>query len=267
MDRRGQREKVTNTSVPAAPPPVVALDGVSFNYGAVEALKRITLAVAAGEVLGLCGDNGAGKSTLIKVISGAERPSRGRLLIDGAPANFIGPREALTRGIATIYQNLALAPTLSIAENVFMGAELTRASGVPGLKLLDKRAMRRAAADYLEQLNIDMPAMTTPVAELSGGQRQAVAIARALRWQARVIVMDEPTAALGVKETQRVLDLIRTLAATGRTVLLVSHNMADIVAVTTRVIILHSGAMVLDRPTHGLSADALAHLVMTAGTA
>lgn len=127
--------------------------------------------------------------------------------------------------------------------------------------------MARAARAYLDQLNIDMPAMATPVAELSGGQRQAVAIACALRWQARLIVMDEPTAALGVKETARVLDLIRTLAATGRTVVLVSHNMADIVDVTSRVAILRSGAKVQDRPTEGLTADSLAHLVMTAGTA
>ena len=256
--------------VGSAPPvvaPVVALDRVSFGYGAVEALKSVDLAVQAGEVLGLCGDNGAGKSTLARIISGAERPSRGSLSIDGAPVTLGGPRDALARGIATIYQNLALAPRLSIAENVFMGAELLRATPVPGLRLLDKPAMARAARAYLDQLNIDMPAMATPVAELSGGQRQAVAIACALRWQARLIVMDEPTAALGVKETARVLDLIRTLAATGRTVVLVSHNMADIVDVTSRVAILRSGAKVQDRPTEGLTADSLAHLVMTAGTA
>jgi ABC-type sugar transport system ATPase subunit len=253
--------------VAAAPPPVVALDQVSFSYGAVEALIGVSLAVQAGEVLGLCGDNGAGKSTLIKVISGAEQPNSGRVLIDGVPVALAGPRDALARGVATIYQNLALAPRLSIAENVFMGAELTRGAFVPGLKLLDKSAMRQAARSYLSQLNIDMPGMDAPIAELSGGQRQAVAIARAVRWQARLIVMDEPTAALGVKETARVLDLIRTLAATGRTVILVSHNMADIVAVTTRVAILRSGAKVLDRPTAGLTADGLAHLVMTAGTA
>jgi ABC-type sugar transport system ATPase subunit len=247
--------------------PVVALDGVSFSYGAVEALKSVDLAVRAGEVLGLCGDNGAGKSTLARIISGAERPSRGSLLVDGAAVALSGPRDALARGIATIYQNLALAPRLSIVENVFMGAELVRPTPVPGLGLLDKPAMAHAARGYLDQLHIDMPPMATPVAELSGGQRQAVAIARALRWQARLIVMDEPTAALGVKETARVLDLIRTLAATGRTVVLVSHNMADIVAVTSRVAILRGGAKVLDRPTAGLTADALAHLVMTAGTA
>jgi ABC-type sugar transport system ATPase subunit len=182
--------------------------------------------------------------------------------LDGQPVCFASPADALTHGIATIYQHLALAPRLSIAENIFMGAELTRRL-LPGLTILDKAAMRRASRDYLARLGMSLEDMRRPVERLSGGQRQAVAIARALRWQARLVIMDEPTAALGVRETAEVLQLIGRLNAEGRTVLLVSHNMADVVAVAQRVVILKNGAKVIDRPVAGLDADRLAHMVMT----
>jgi ABC-type sugar transport system ATPase subunit len=240
---------------------LLSLRGIAKRYGAVEALKGVDLDVRAGDVLGICGDNGAGKSTLIRVISGAHEPDGGAMTLDGETVSFRSPHDALARGIATIYQDLALAPRLSIVQNVFMGAERTRS--LLGLRVLDKRAMREETAKYLARLNQTIGDVDRPVSELSGGQRQAVAIARALLWNARIIIMDEPTASLGVTETQRVLELIRTLCGQGVTIILISHNMEDVVAVASRVAILKSGRKVLETDTTGLSADDLAHMVMT----
>ncbi|MFT8244739.1 ATP-binding cassette domain-containing protein [Roseomonas sp. BN140053] len=241
--------------------PLLSLHGIQRAYGAVQAVRGVDLEIRAGEVLALCGDNGAGKSSLVKVIAGAHPPTGGTLLWRGAPLVLRSPEDALRQGIATIYQDLALAPRMSIAQNIFLGSELTRGLGV--LRLLDKRRMTREAAGFMGRLGAAVTEMATPVERLSGGQRQAVALARALRWQAGLIILDEPTAALGVKETAVVLQLIRRLHAEGRAVLLVSHNMADVCAVATRVAILKSGRKVIDRPTAGLDADTLAHMVMT----
>ena len=237
--------------------PLLALRGVSKSYGAVAALRDVDLDVAAGEVLGICGDNGAGKSTLIRIISGAQAPSAGTIAARGGPVHFRSPQDAHAAGIATIYQDLALSPRLAIWKNVFLGAELTR------FGMLDKARMRRDATDYLARLGIAVTSADIAVENLSGGQRQAVAIARALRLNAELIVMDEPTAALGVKETAQVLGLIGRLKAGGKTVILVSHNMAEVVAVASRVAIFKSGRKVIDRATAGLDADTLAHMVMT----
>jgi ABC-type sugar transport system ATPase subunit len=241
--------------------PLLSLRGLTKSYGGVEALKGVDLDVQRGDVLAICGDNGAGKSTLIRIVSGAQERSGGSVTLRGEPVDFRSPQEALARGVATIYQDLALAPRLSIVENVFMGAELTRPLlGI--LKVLDKRRMAGDARAYLARLGIEIADMRRPVERLSGGQRQAVAISRALRWNADIVIMDEPTAALGVKESAQVLGLIRRLEEEGRTVILISHNMADVVAVATRVAILKNGVKVIDRPVAGLDADRLAHMVM-----
>jgi len=246
----------------AAPEPLLAIRGLVKRYGAVEALKGVDIDLAAGGCVGLCGDNGAGKSTLIKIVSGAELPSAGTLAFEGRAVRFASPREALAAGIATIYQDLALAPRLSVAENLFMGAEpVRRLGGV--LPVLDRRSMRARAEVLLAELGQAIPDVTLPVADLSGGQRQAVAISRALLHKARLVVMDEPTASLGVRETAEVLALVRRLKARGVTVLLVSHNMEDVVAVCDRVAILKGGRKALETRMDGLSADALAHMVMT----
>ena len=239
----------------------LSLRQIRKSYGAVEALKGVDLDVPEGRVMAICGDNGAGKSTLIRIISGAQEPTGGELSLNGQKVAFGSPHDALVQGIATIYQDLALAPRLSIWENVFMGAELVRRVGP--FSVLDKRRMALDARGYLQRLSVPIEDMDRPVERMSGGQRQAVAIARALRWDARVVIMDEPTAALGVKETALVLNLVRKLREEGRTVILISHNMADVVALADRVAILKSGVKVIERDVAGLNADALAHMVMT----
>jgi ABC-type sugar transport system ATPase subunit len=237
---------------------LLALRGIGMSYGAVTALRALDLDIHAGEVLALCGDNGAGKSSLVKILAGAQPPSAGTITLDGEAVAFRSPQDALRRGVATIYQDLAVAPRLSIWQNVFLGSELTR----PPFGLLDKRRMAEMARGFLARLSVTIADMDTAVENLSGGQRQAVAICRALRWDARIIIMDEPTAALGVKETAQVLDLIRRLHAEGRTVILVSHAMQDVVAVADRVVILKSGRKVADRPVAGLAAADLAAMIM-----
>ena len=241
--------------------PLLRLVGIGKRYGAVDALRGVDLDVDAGEVVAICGDNGAGKSTLIRIVSGAHEPSDGRIEIDGHAVAFASPIDALGAGVATIYQDLALAPRLPIWQNVFVGAELTRRL-LPGVHILDKRAMRDASSRYLARLKVDIGDTDRVVERLSGGQRQAVAIARALHWNARLVIMDEPTAALGVAESRQVLDLIRELHRDGTTVILISHNMAEVVAVATRVVVVKGGRIIADRPAAGLSADDLAHLVM-----
>jgi ABC-type sugar transport system ATPase subunit len=243
--------------------PILSLRGIGKSYGAVVAVREVDLDILEGEVVAICGDNGAGKSSLIKVISGAEEPTSGTMAMRGKPVQFASPREALSYGVATIYQDLALAPRLSIAANVFMGSELTRPVVLPFLRVLDKRRMKAEAQRYLAQLSISVTDMSRPVESLSGGQRQAVAISRALRWNADIIIMDEPTAALGVKETALVLGLVGKLKANGRTIILISHNMRDVVAVADRVVIMGGGRKVHDRRLGSLTPDDLTHLIMS----
>ncbi|MBS0560914.1 MAG: sugar ABC transporter ATP-binding protein [Proteobacteria bacterium] len=243
--------------------PLLSLRGIGKNYGAVVAVRDVDLDVYPGEVLAICGDNGAGKSSLIKIMSGAQAPSAGTIRLRGAETRFRSPHDALLQGVATIYQDLALAPRLSIAANVFMGAELTRPLGLKFLRVLDRARMADEARAYLRRLSVEIADTRRPVAGLSGGQRQAVAISRALRWDAGIVIMDEPTAALGVKETAQVLDLIRRLKSEGRVVILISHNMADVAALATRVVVMRAGAKVIDRPAEGLTPDDLGHMIIT----
>ena len=239
----------------------ISIRNIRKNYGAVEALRGVSADVHEGEIHAICGDNGAGKSTLVKILAGVEQPDEGDILIDGAARHFDTPNASLRAGLATIHQDLAVAPDMSIYQNIFMGAELTR--NVLGLQLLDKRRMRHEAAGYMSQLTKSITDMNAKVNALSGGQRQAVAICRALRWNANVVILDEPTAALGVRETEQVLDLVRSLKGSGKTVILISHAMKDVAAVADRVTILRTGENQITLEGGSLTADNLSHYILS----
>ncbi|WP_050528626.1 ATP-binding cassette domain-containing protein [Pseudorhodobacter aquimaris] len=239
----------------------IVMKNIFKNYGAVQALRGVSIDIKEGDVHAICGDNGAGKSTLIKILSGVETPESGELWVSNSARKFTSPTDALTSGIATIHQDLAVAPRMTIAQNIFMGAELTKK--VLGVTLLDKPAMRRDALGYMSQLNKSITDMDTKVEALSGGQSQAVAICRALRWNADIVILDEPTAALGVRETEQVLELIRALKHAGKTVILISHAMKDVVAVADRVSILRRGENQIDLDAANLTADALSHYILS----
>ena len=245
-------------------PAKIAARQIFKNYGAVEALRGVDLEVLPGEVHAVCGDNGAGKSTLIKVLAGVEAPDRGDIQIDGNARRFESPTAALEAGVATIHQDLAVAPRMSIYQNVFMGAELTKR--VLGVPILDKAKMRQQSLKFMSQLNKSITDMNIKVEDLSGGQRQAVAICRALRWNADIVILDEPTAALGVRETEQVLDLIRSLKDAGKTIILISHSMKDVVAVADRVTILRNGENQIHLETEDLTADQMSHYILSGET-
>ncbi|MEV4889714.1 ATP-binding cassette domain-containing protein [Nonomuraea sp. NPDC055795] len=215
--------------------PVLALEGVSKRFGAVQALTEVSLEVNAGEVLALVGDNGAGKSTMIKVIAGVGPADEGEIRWQGRPVTIHSPGEAQSLGIATVYQDLALCDNLDVVGNLFLGNEIRR------LGVLDEVAMEKRSRDLLNTLSIKIPSVRIPVASLSGGQRQTVAISRSLLGEPKVVLLDEPTAALGVEQTAQVLDLVERLRAQGLGVILISHNMVDVKAVADRVAVLRLG--------------------------
>jgi ABC-type sugar transport system ATPase subunit len=226
-------------------PPLLQARSISKRFGALQALADVDLDVHSGEVLAILGDNGAGKSTFIKILSGAYEPSAGTLLLDGAPVRFGFPQDAADVGIATIFQELALSENLSIAENVFLGRELVRR--VLGVPFLRRQAMKQKVAELLHSLEAHISDPDAAVGSLSGGQRQAVAISRALNLNARLVIMDEPTAALAVAETRKVLQLIRRLAEGGRAVILISHNMHDVFEVADRIAVFRRGRKIVER--------------------
>ncbi len=213
--------------------------GITKRFGGVHALENVDFSLRAGEVVALAGDNGAGKSTLIKIISGVFPPDSGALYYQGERITLANPQDARGRGIETIYQDLALADNLDVGANVFLGREpMTRRFGLP---VIDRARMRTEAARTLDRLDIGLERLDRPVRALSGGQRQCVAIGRALHWNARVMIMDEPTAALGVPEQRKVVALIQSLKAHGVGVVFISHNLADIFAVSDRIVVLRRG--------------------------
>jgi ABC-type sugar transport system ATPase subunit len=225
--------------------PMLQARSITKRFGALQALADVDVDIRAGEVLAILGDNGAGKSTFIKILSGAYEPSAGTLLLDGAPVSFASPQDAADVGIATIFQELALSENLSIAENVFLGRELVRR--VLGVPFLKRQAMKQKVAELLHTLDAHISDPEAAVGSLSGGQRQAVAISRALNLNARLVIMDEPTAALAVAETRKVLQLIRRLAEGGRAVILISHNMHDVFEVADRIVVFRRGRKIAER--------------------
>jgi ABC-type sugar transport system ATPase subunit len=224
--------------------PLLSLRGVSKHFGPVQALSRIDFDLQPGQVTALAGDNGAGKSVTIKTISGLWGPDGGELLWEGKPVHLHGPRDAEALGITTIYQDLALCDNLDIVANMFLGHERLHR------RFLDEGAMEVRARDTLTELHVTtIRSIRQPVASLSGGQRQSVAVAKAVLAKAKLVIMDEPTAALGVAQTRMVLDLIKRLSSQGVSVLVVSHNLNDVFAVADRLVVLYLGRTVASGPT------------------
>jgi fructose transport system ATP-binding protein len=247
--------------------PVLEARGLIKRYGHVTALDGADFELRPGEILAVIGDNGAGKSTLIKALSGALIPDAGEILLDGQPVRFHSPLDARRQGIETVYQDLAVAPALDIAENLFLGREIRR-SGVLGsiFRMLDKGRMRREANTHMRSLRIGINSMRQPVETLSGGQRQGVAVARSSAFARHVVIMDEPTAALGVKESHMVLDLMRSVRERGLPVILISHNMPQVFEVADRVHIQRLGRRVAIIDPHNFKmSDAVA--IMTGAMA
>ena len=251
----------------STPGPILEARGLVKHYGHVVALDGADLELYPGEILGLIGDNGAGKSTMIKALSGALQPDEGEIRLDGERVHFRSPGDARRAGIETVYQDLAVAAALDIASNIFLGREVRR-RGPPGLalRILDKRAMRREATRHFSELKIGVQSITQSVESLSGGQRQGVAVARVATWAERLVIMDEPTAALGVKETGQVLDLIRRVRDRGLPVILISHDMPNLFELADRIQIMRLGKRVaVVTPESHSMAEAVA--IMTGATA
>ena len=220
-------------------PPLLAIENVTKHYGAVQALRGVSFDVHAGEVLALLGDNGAGKSTLIKIVAGAEPPSGGRLVMEGREVTFVGPGDAKAAGIETVYQDLSLCPNVDVVANFFMGRELVRR--VAGLSWLREREMEAETGRALRNLGTHMPSLRARVDTLSGGQRQAIELARFVHWGGRLVLLDEPFAALGVTQTRRGLELIEQVKQRGVAVIVITHNILHALEVADRMVVLHQG--------------------------
>ncbi|MBV8999953.1 MAG: sugar ABC transporter ATP-binding protein [Solirubrobacterales bacterium] len=240
----GETEQATRDGGDGVPPDgtsLLSLRGLTKTFGPVRALTRVDLNVPPGQVTALVGDNGAGKSVTIKTISGLWAPDGGEILWEGRPVHFHGPKDAEALGIRTIYQDLALCDNLDIVQNMFLGHEPLRRG------VLDEDSMEIAARKTLEELHVrTVRSIRMPVASLSGGQRQSVAVAKAVLFKAQLVIMDEPTAALGVSQTRQVLDLIKRLSTQGVTVMVVSHNLNDVFEVADRIAILYLGRLVAE---------------------
>jgi simple sugar transport system ATP-binding protein len=233
---------------------------ISKRFGGVHALEKVSLDLYSGEVLALAGDNGAGKSTLIKTISGVHKPDEGTISYDGKPVTFENPQQARDHGIETIYQDLALADNLDAGANVFLGREVMKR--VLGLPAVDRRRMRAEAAETLKVLDIRINRFDLPLRSMSGGQRQAVAIGRAIHWKAKVLIMDEPTAALGVPEQRKVKALVRSLKQSGVGVIFISHNLVDIFEVCDRIVVLRRGIVAGERSISNTNPDEIVRLMV-----
>ena len=241
--------------------PLLDVRHLSKSFGAVQALSDFSMVVRPGEVVAVAGDNGAGKTTLIKALSGVYRPTSGEIILRGAAVAFSSPQEAREKGIETIYQDLALADNLTIGANIFLGREpMRKAFGF--LPVLDRAKMAEAAKSTMALLDFHVSRLDAPVSNFSGGQRQAVAIGRAVYWNAQILIMDEPTAALGVPEQRKVISLIHQLKAQGRGVIFISHNLQDIFAVSDRIVVLRRGVQAGERRIADTTHDEVVKLMV-----
>jgi simple sugar transport system ATP-binding protein len=243
--------------------PALEARGLVKTYGTITAVDEVDITIGAGEVVAVVGDNGAGKSTLIKMLSGAVIPDRGELFVGGEPVRLATPNDARAAGIETIYQDLALLPNLDVTTNLYLGREETVPGPLGPLGILARRRMREEAKAHLADLRIRLPkTWGTPVSALSGGQRQSVAIARAMVWASRLVIMDEPTAALGVAQSQAVLDLVRRVRERGTSVVIISHILPHVLELADRIVVMRHGAKVADLPAADVSQDDLIELIV-----
>ncbi|MEE6283222.1 ATP-binding cassette domain-containing protein [Georgenia sunbinii] len=247
----------------AAEPPVLEVRGAVKRFGAVTALAGVDLAVRPGEVVGLLGDNGAGKSTLIKAITGVHRLDEGDIYLEGTRVSIDNPTDARRHGIEAVYQDLSLFDNLDVVTNLYVGQELTRPRGWRALGWLDRKAMQRDVKDRLAKMQVHLPNLRGQVGLMSGGQRQAIAVARAVSFARRVLILDEPTAALGVRETRNVLDTVRRLPREhGISIILISHNMDHVVKVCDNAVVMRQGRVVgSTRPSPQTAQDMVAMIV------
>lgn len=240
-------------------PPLVEMRDISKAFGAVRALSHVNLTVAPGEVLGLVGDNAAGKSTLMKILAGAHQPDSGQILLNGVPITFSGPIAARQAGIEMIYQDFALVPQLTVTQNIFLGRERT----MPILGMLKQSEMDNSARALFSTLGLRVPSVSAAVRELSGGQQQAVAIARAIGFNAKLVIMDEPTANLGAPAIAKVRETIARLKEQGVAVIVISHRLEDIFAVGDRFIVMKHGRVIGAREVHDTHADEIVQLIVS----
>jgi ABC-type sugar transport system ATPase subunit len=248
----------TDVTGPTQAPPLLEVRGLSKHFGAVQALTDVNLELPAGQVTALAGDNGAGKSVLTKCIAGIHQPDRGQISWEGQPVHIRTPRDAAQLGIETVYQDLALADNLDIVQNMFLGRERLRR------RLLDEDGMERAAAETLASLKVTtVRSIRQPVGSLSGGQRQSVAVAKAVMWNSKLVMLDEPTAALGVVQTKMVLDLIRRLRDRGLAVMVISHNLNDVFEVADRIAVLYLGRLVVQDNASALDRQSVVEYMTT----
>ena len=245
--------------LPGAPPPILAIEHLYKSFGPVEALRDVDFAVNAGEVVALLGDNGAGKSTLVKIIAGAIQPDAGELLFEGRPVVLDNPTAAKELGIETVYQDLSICPNMDVVANFFMGRELTR--NILGLKVLRERAMRQETERTLRDIGTQIPSVLTNMEHLSGGQRQAVELCRFVHWGGKLVLLDEPFAALGVRQTHRGLELIEQVRARGVAVIVITHNMLHAFQVADRIVVLRQGRVAGVRAVGETTTDEIVTLI------
>lgn len=237
--------------------PILELRNIDKSYGSVRALTDVSFKAYAGEVIGLVGDNGAGKSSLIKTISGVHNPDSGEMIVDGVARHWKSPHDSMMAGIETLYQDSGLAPDLTIGSNIFLGRELEKKGLLGKLGVLDQKTMERRALDELEKVGITVPLSKRTVSQLSGGQRQAVAVGRAAMWAQHVIILDEPTNHLGARQSLEVLKVISAAREQGLCVLFISHTLPHVLEVTDRIIVLRLGRVVKDAPTSDFTVETL----------
>jgi fructose transport system ATP-binding protein len=243
--------------------PLIETRGLTKHYGTIVATDGVDLTIGRGEIVAVVGDNGAGKSTLVKMMAGAVPPDDGELRIEGKPVALRNPIEARAHGIETIYQDLAMAPNLDVVTNLYLGRERRRRGPLGMLGVIDRRAMREEAKSHLKDLQITIPKLSgTALESLSGGQRQSVAIARAMAWATKLVIMDEPTAALGVAQSAAVLRIVKEVRARGTSVVIISHILPHVLELADRIVVMRHGRKVADLPADELDEHALIEMIV-----